>query len=74
MSEITIMLQDGKVVDVTGLPQNFGFAVIEFNKADLIRKDGVTTITSDEKVVPGDTPWQANDPCCRGINSSDYRW
>jgi len=41
MSEITIMLQDGKVVDVTGLPQNFGFAVIEFNKAGLIRKDGV---------------------------------
>ncbi len=42
------MLEDGKVVDVTGLPQNYGFAVIEFKKphekkeakSDLIKKYG----------------------------------
>ncbi|MGB7412908.1 MAG: hypothetical protein WA902_01755 [Thermosynechococcaceae cyanobacterium] len=27
----------------------------------------------DEVVVQGDTPWLKDDPCCRGIKSSEFR-
>lgn len=31
------------------------------------------TITSDEKVVQGDTPWNSDEPCCRGDNATNFR-
>ncbi|MDX2230892.1 MAG: hypothetical protein NW220_14730 [Leptolyngbyaceae cyanobacterium bins.349] len=27
----------------------------------------------DETIVQGDTPWISDDPCCRGIKSSEFR-
>lgn len=27
----------------------------------------------DETIVQGDTPWMMEDPCCRGIKSSEFR-
>jgi hypothetical protein len=27
----------------------------------------------DETIVQGDTPWMSDDPCCRGIKSSEFR-
>ncbi|MBD2149437.1 hypothetical protein H6F44_04750 [Pseudanabaena sp. FACHB-1277] len=27
----------------------------------------------DETIVQGDTPWRSDDPCCRGIKSSEFK-
>jgi hypothetical protein len=34
------------------------------------KEEGVFTI--DKIVLQGDTPWDENDPCCRGISASEF--
>lgn len=40
---------------------------------DPVRRDGELTMTVDKVVVQGDTPWQADDACCRGAKASEFR-